>query len=235
MAVVVLLSAVQVAARQGSSSSPVAAYGVAVGVRGLECGAVEGLGCGSKLAPGMARIERQAGVESSWTDRSGTRLVVFFRDPAPPDERAASSIAAALGSGYRVEALSSEEARAAIAACRARAPGWFRRAETIAISAEEAASLAARAAKGAVEGAGLDPAEAGRLEAAVREACLGVFRAHAARDTYDADALHEDLCDAVARAIAGLSLPPEVTARLEAAIEARRRAPKQCPDPCPSR
>lgn len=51
-------------------------------VQGLECPAVPGLGCGHRLAPELARIDKLKGVERSFANRTGTMVRVSVADAA---------------------------------------------------------------------------------------------------------------------------------------------------------
>jgi len=152
----------------------------------------------------MARIEREPGVLAAWTDRHGGVLVVATRG----DRGAALALVRQeLAGRSNVVPLASDAAAAAIGACLASKPGWYRARETLELSKEEARVLAARGAKRAAEIAGLEAAETARLEASVREACERVFAEHFAHERFDGHGLDRKLVHEVGIAVDALDLP----------------------------
>ncbi len=55
-------------------------------VQGMTCPAVKGLGCGHRLAPVFARLEKIAGVEKTRSNVPGTMIRVSIRASANPDK-----------------------------------------------------------------------------------------------------------------------------------------------------
>ncbi|MBI3725036.1 hypothetical protein HY251_13935 [bacterium] len=104
------------------------------------------------------------------TDKPGATIVVLFEG-----EGTAALVSSTLAREVAFSELTGEKAEAAISACRAGSPGWYRPAETIALSREEASVLSRRRAGAAAKAAGLDAATTERLTALCREACVRVF------------------------------------------------------------
>ena len=59
-------------------------------VEGLTCPAVKGLGCGHRIAPVLARLNKIEGVEKSFTNRTGTLLHISVAPSADRDKVAAA-------------------------------------------------------------------------------------------------------------------------------------------------
>jgi hypothetical protein len=59
-------------------------------VEGLTCPAVKGLGCGHRIAPVLARLNKIEGVEKSFTNRTGTLLRISVAPSADRDKVAAA-------------------------------------------------------------------------------------------------------------------------------------------------
>jgi hypothetical protein len=58
-------------------------------VEGLTCPAVKGLGCGHRIAPVLARLNKIAGVEKSFSNRTGTMLRISVASSADREKVAA--------------------------------------------------------------------------------------------------------------------------------------------------
>jgi hypothetical protein len=59
-------------------------------VEGLTCPAVKGLGCGHRLAPVLARLNKIAGVEKSFSNRTGTMIRISVASSADREKVAAA-------------------------------------------------------------------------------------------------------------------------------------------------
>ncbi|HKS16400.1 MAG TPA: hypothetical protein VJU16_03755 [Planctomycetota bacterium] len=138
---------------------------VVMEVERFRCAAEEGLGCGSRLAPALARLDQLPGVVESRTDWEGRHVLIRLAPDATVDDVVIRATRI-LGTGSRRLAGAAESGQ--LASFR-RGDPWMRSAETIRLSHHEASVLGARFARSASDRAGLDDGQRRKLEAILTE------------------------------------------------------------------
>ena len=133
--------------RSASSAAPIAAKGAGpsperVGLFEvpLECGAAEGLGCGSAAKPILSELDRNSGIAEARINPSGTVLAVVWKNPNDRSDRAVETLfekhklaAAVLRGPAREKALREFQSEQ-----------WFGAADVDRLSEHEARVIAAR-------------------------------------------------------------------------------------------
>jgi hypothetical protein len=124
-------------------------------VEGLTCPAVKGLGCGHRLAPVLARLNKIEGVDKSFTNRTGTMIRIALASSTDRDMVAAAARAELAKDNHKPVPLAGNELQAALAKEQ-----WYTPGE---LSAIEFRTLALHRVKNFAEAEKLDKETTDRL------------------------------------------------------------------------
>jgi hypothetical protein len=124
-------------------------------VEGLTCPAVKGLGCGHRIAPVLARLNKIDGVEKSLSNRTGTMIRVALTPTAVRDEITAAVHEHLTTSHCKPAPIEGDDLKAAMVKEQWNTPGE--------LSAVEFRTLAVRRVKKFAEGEKLDKEATDRL------------------------------------------------------------------------
>jgi len=135
----------------------------------LECGAAEGLGCGSASKPILKSLERDARIAEAKINYPGTVLAVVWKDPAQA-RSGASAVEAAFKKGDLETALLQGGARER-ALKEFESGHWYRASDVDRLSQREAQVIAARLMNRAKAGVDLPPE---KLAALTKDLSAGI-------------------------------------------------------------
>jgi len=198
-------SALPVAARETPPSERLSFFEVP-----LECGAAEGLGCGSAAKPILSELDRSPGITEARINHPGTTLVVVWKAPRVQSDAAVEALfekrhlaAAVLKGQAREKALKEFQSEE-----------WYGAAEVDRLSEHEARVIAARIVHRAGARLGLPP---NRL-AALTEDLAVVFARHMTRRDEECDT-GRDVVEAELARAASKYLGPQQLVELRKAGE----------------
>lgn len=199
-------SAAPLAAKDGSPSSErVSLFEVP-----LECGAAEGLGCGSAAKPILSELDRNSRVAEARINHAGTVLAVVWKSP---NDRSDSAVEALFEKHKLAAATLHGESREK-ALKEFRSEQWYGAADVDRLSEHEARVIAARIVNRAASRLELAPS---RL-AALTEDLAVVFARHLTRRDEECDSTRDAIEQELAKA-ASRHLNPEQLAELRRAGE----------------
>jgi hypothetical protein len=144
---------------------------------GYACGVTEGLGCGSRLVPVLAKLDDVDGVVESRVDWSGRYFLLRLESGAAANDVIGPADDVLDGDVRRLEPRKERE----LAASFTSGARWMRCDETIALSIEEARILAHRFGEQAAVDASLDADASAKLIATLESEITAAFESiHAA-------------------------------------------------------
>src|SRR5262249_41468946 len=135
----------------------------------LECGAAEGLGCGSASKPILKKLERDPRIREAKVNYPGTILAVVWKGPEQ-SRAGAAAVEAALKERNLDSTILRRPARDR-AAKSFESERWYRAADVDRLSEREAQVIATRLVNRAKAGLGLPPA---KLEALTKDLTGGI-------------------------------------------------------------
>jgi len=158
------------ASRQASTASgPGSAERVSFFEVPLECGAAEGLGCGSQSKPILRALERDPSVKEARINRAGTVLAVVWNDPA--QARSGVPVVEATFKDRDLETALLRGAERDAALKEFESGHWYRASEVDRLSEREAEVIAARLVNRAKPRLSLPP---DRLTALTKDLSAGI-------------------------------------------------------------
>ncbi|MPZ32988.1 MAG: hypothetical protein GEV13_18690 [Rhodospirillales bacterium] len=110
----------------------------------LQCLAAPEIACGSRARPILLALESDPGISEAWVNRAGSMLAVVGSKSSSRDSRAKTVVALFEEFEKNVATETVGKARETAATSFLSGDGWYRSAQTVSLSMEEADIIAAR-------------------------------------------------------------------------------------------